>query len=81
MKVAVFMSHDETIILAVKGRTQSSKDIDGYNKWFGQFVCRNVKDFNVTLCHIGTGSGIYITTEMHVSKLDNEIDIADWFND
>lgn len=79
MKVAVFTSSDEVIILAVKGRGRSVEDVDGYDKWFGEDLGRDVTDFTVQLCHIGAGNGVYVTTKIQTDWLNNVKDIEDWF--
>ena len=79
MKVAVFTSTDEVLILAVKGRGRSVEDVDGYSEWFGEKTGRDVTDFSIRLCHIGAGSGVYVTTSIKTDWLDGERDIEDWF--
>lgn len=79
MKVAVFTSTDEVIVLAVKGRGKSVEDVDGYDQWFGEKTGRDVTDFEVKLCHIGAGSGVYVTTRIKTDWLSNEVDIDHWF--
>jgi len=69
MKVAVFTSPDEVIILFVNGKCKSAEDVDDYYKWFGEKVDRDVRFFDVALCDTGTRLGL----------LENERDIADWF--
>ena len=78
MKVAVFTSHDEVIVLAVKGRGRSVEDVDGYDEWFTDSG-RDITEYSVTLCHIGAGSGVLVKTEIKTDFLDNRVDIDDWF--
>jgi hypothetical protein len=80
MKVAIFQSREEVIILPVKGRSRSVESIDGYKQWFGDPDDRDIRDFDVTLCHIGAGSGIHISTVIRTDWLDHEVDITDWFH-
>lgn len=79
MKVAVFVSSREVIVLQVKGEGQSKKDIDGYSEWFGKVLGRYVEDFDVTLCHIGAGAGILVQAPVVTRWLNNASDINDWF--
>lgn len=77
MKVAVFTSADEVLILAVKGRGRSVEDVDGYDEWFKD-TGRDIRDYSVKLCHIGAGSGVQITTNI-TTDVERDIDIEDWF--
>jgi len=80
MKVAVFRSLNEVIILPIKGMARSAESVDGFNVWFGsEPENRNVEDFDVTLCHIGAGSAVYISTKIKTDWLCGETDILDWF--
>ena len=78
MKVAVFKSHDEIIILPIKGKGGSAESVDGFDEWFG--TDRNVSDFDVSLCHIGAGSGVHISAKLQTDWLDRTVDIGDWFD-
>jgi len=77
MKVAVFTSRDEVIILAVKGRGRSVDDVDGYDQWFKD-TGRDVREYTINLGHVGAGSAIQITTYIK-SEVDRQFDIQDWF--
>lgn len=79
MKVAIFQSHDEIIILQVKGRKRSSESVDGFDKIFAEDMDRDIKNYTVTFCHIGSGSGIFLYPQIRTDWLDHEEDITDWF--
>jgi len=79
MKVAVFRSPTEVIVLPVKGRARSAESVDGYNEWFGDEIGRDIEEFDVLLCHIGAGSAIHVSTQIKTDWLSGETDILDWF--
>ncbi|MCK5600447.1 hypothetical protein KAR91_01165 [Candidatus Pacearchaeota archaeon] len=80
MKVAVFTSRNEVVVLQVKGNTKSKQDIDGYDEWFGPNN-RDVTDYDVDLGFIGAGSGISISSRVNIGQLDKKTSIEDWFEE
>jgi hypothetical protein len=83
MKVAIFHAIDgsNVIILAVKGRGNKKENIDGFDEWFNEETGFNIKEYEVTLAHIGAGDGIQIICKMKLDWLGRDMDITDEFHD
>ena len=78
MKVAVFAGNSEVIVLAVKGRSTCTDDIDGFHEWFTD-AGRDPSEYDVQLCHIGAGEGVYVKSEIKTDWLHTYKDINHWF--
>ncbi len=81
MKVAIFKCRNEIIVLPIKGKKRSVEAIDGYKQWFGASVSRDIDDFDITMGHIGAGSGLHFVPQIKIDWFDGEKDITDWFYD
>jgi len=80
MRIAVLQSHDEILILQVKGSKRDISSIDGFDHYFASDMGRNIEDYDVILTHIGSEEGLSISTELVSEPQGRSCDISEWIH-
>lgn len=79
MRIAVFQSSDEILILQVKGTKKDASSIDGFDTYFAPDMGRTLADYTVTISHLGSGEGLSISTKLVADVDGSTLDIGEWF--